>query len=932
MIGLSRTRHCFIALLLNACVGICAAQTKNAEITGIITDPSGAVIPLAGVLLIDIDGQTHKTATDKRGVYIVHGLAPGLYTIKITCKDFDSFQQDNVRLLAGQIVRLNTVLNIEPRREEVNVSDQSSGVGISSDSNADASIFQGNDLDALADDPTQLQQQLLAIAGPGAGSEMPQVSVDGFDAGNLPPKSAIREIRINQNPYSAQYDRPGRGRIEIVTKPGADAFHGGLWASGNDSSFNSQNPFISQQPQYHSAQIDFNLGGPITKNSAFFLNFDRSKTQTNAIVDTEILDSNLNQIHFAEAIPNPNANAGFSSRVDFQLGTNNSVTVRYQLSHWTTINGGVGQSALPSQEYDSDDLSQALQISDVQTYGSRAVNQFRFQFSRSQNHQNVQNNAPTITVQGAFAGGGSNAGNLRDDQDHFELQDHVSIDSGKHILKLGGRLRIAHDFSFSNANFNGNFVFSSLDAYQLTVQGIQQGLTPTQIRSEGGGASQFSINSGAAGISLTATDVGLYAEDNWKLRPNLMLNYGLRFETQTNIARHLAFAPRVGLAWGIDGSRKEAAKTIIRAGYGWFYTRFATGYVLQADRQNGKNQTQFLTNSPDFFPNIPPLQTLEAQSASTTYRVSPTIRAPYLMQAGIGVDHQIVKSATVSINYVNSRGVDQLITQNINAPLPGTYNPTDPTSGVRPLGTNQNIYEYESEGVFRQSQLIANINVRHGSRLSVFGSYVLNSAHGNTSAAGSFPSNQYDLDADYGRTLYDIHHRAVLGGSLALPHGFRLAPFVVATTGAPFNIMVGQDLNGDSIFNDRPSFATNLTRPSVVATKWGIFDTVPIAGQRIIPVNYGTGPSQFTADVTVGKTFNFGAGHNHQSLSKKGGQEVSVERYSLAFDVSARNVLNRVNLAQPVGVLGSPLFGTSTALAGSSAANRIVTVQMQFTF
>jgi len=932
MVGLRRMHHCFTALLLNVCVGICAAQSQNAEITGIVTDPSGAVISLASVLLIDSGGGAYKTATDKRGLYIVNGLAPGLYTIKITCRDFDSFRQDNVRLLDGQIIRLDIELNIEPRREEVNVSDQSSGVGISSDSNADASVFQGKDLDALADEPTQLQQQLLAIAGPGAGSEMPQMSVDGFDAGNLPPKSAIREIRINQNPYSAQYDRPGRGRIEIVTKPGADAFHGGLWASGNDSAFNSQNPFISQQPPYHSAQLDFNLGGPITKKSAFFLNLDRSKTQTNAIVDTEILNSNLNQIHFAEAIPSPNANVGFSSRVDFQLGAKNSATVRYQLSHWTTTNGGIGQSALSSQGYDSDGLGQSLQISDVQTYGAKAVNQFRFQFSRSQNHQNVQSDAPTIAVQGAFTGGGSNAGNLRNDQDHFELQDHVSIDSGKHIMKLGERLRVVHESSFSNANFNGNFVFPSLNAYQFTVQGIQQGLTPVQIRSEGGGASQFSINSGTAGISLAAADIGLYAEDNWKVRPNLMLNYGLRFEAQTNIAKHLAFAPRLGLAWGIGGGRKGPAKTVIRAGYGWFYTRFGTDYVLQADRQNGKNQVQFLANSPDFFPNIPPLQTLESQSASTTYRVSPTIRAPYLMQAGIGVDHQIVKSATVSVNYVNSRGVDQLITRNINAPLPGTYNPTDPTSGVGPLGMNQNIYEYESEGVFRQSQLIANINVRHGSRLSVFGSYVLNSAHGNTSGAGSFPSNQYDLDADYGRTLYDIHHRAVLGGSLALPHGFRLAPFVVATSGAPFNIVVGQDLNGDSIFNDRPSFATNLTRPSVVATKWGIFDTVPIAGQRIIPVNYGTGPSQFTADVTVGKTFNFGAGHIHQSSSKSSEQKASAERYSLAFDVSARNVLNRVNLAQPVGVLGSPLFGTSTALAGSSAANRIVTVQMQFTF
>jgi hypothetical protein len=925
-------RHLFYtSLLLSFLTGACMAQSQSAEITGVITDPSGAVVPLANILVTTTDGKTHRAAADKRGVYSIRGVEPGLCTINVTSDGFASFRRDNIPLSEGQILRVDVSLDIEVQQEEVNVYDKDTRVDIDPDKNASALVFQGKDLDTLPDDLSQLQTQLQAMAGPGLGPEQPELYVDGFSANKLPPKSAIREIRINQNPYSAQYDRPGRGRTEIFTKPGADAFHGGLWINGNDSSFNSQNPFVQLQPPYHSVQLDANLGGPITKKAAFFLNADWANTQTNAIVNAEILDSNLNQIHFTQAVPNPSMSVGFSSRFDLQVRANNTLMVRYQFGDGRTPDSGVGQLALPSQGYVANNLGQSVQISDVQTYGAKVINQSRFQYSTNRNRQEAQSDAPEITVEGAFTGGGSNVGNLLSNQDHYELQDYVSVDSGRHFVKFGGRLRVVRDVNSSTANFNGNFVFSSLDAYQLTAQGLQQGLTAMQIRTEGGGASQFSINSGNAGISVAAADAGLYLEDNWKPRPNLMLSYGLRFETQTDIGKHLNFAPRLGAAWGIGRSRKGPPKTILRAGYGWFYTRFPADYVLQAERQNGVNQAQFFSNSPDFFPNIPPLSILQAQTSQTIYQISPTIRAPYVMQSGVSVDRQIIKSATLSVSYLNLRGVDQLISRNINAPLPGTYNSADPASGVRPLGTNENVYQYESEGVFKQNQLTANVNLRGGSRFTLFGSYVLNFAHGNTSGIGSFPSNQYNLNADYGRTSYDIRHRGVLGGSLSTPYGFRLTPFVSVASGAPFNIVVGQDLNGDSQFNDRPAFATDLSRPSVVKTRWGIFDTAPIAGQEIIPVNYGTGPGQFTANMAVGKTFSFGGEHHHQTAKSDEGK-VSAKPYSLTFEASAQNVLNKVNLAQPVGVLGSPLFGTSTSLSGSSAANRTINLQMQFSF
>jgi hypothetical protein len=411
----------------------------------------------------------------------------------------------------------------------------------------------------------------------------------------------------------------------------------------------------------------------------------------------------------------------------------------------------------------------------------------------------------------------------------------------------------------------------------------------------------------------------------------LTLSYGLRFESQDRISDHADFAPRLGLAWAVGGGRKGPSKTVLRVGYGWFYTRFREEYVLQVERQNGVNQQEFIVNSPDFYPNVPPVSTLDTQVPPTIYRISPSLHAPETMQVGIGVDRQLASSATLSLNYIHSRGRYQLLSRNINAPLPGTYDPADPTSGVRPLGNQQSIYEYDSLGIYQQNQLIANLRLRAGARLSLFGYYVLNYADADTAGASSFPSNQYDIRDDYGRASYDVRHRLLLGGLFSLPYGFHVSPFVTAASGAPFNIVVGTDLNGDGQFNDRPAFATDLGRPSVVSTRWGIFDTSPIPGQRIIPINFGAGPSQFVANLRVGKSISFGpevAGATGLARARRSANG----RYSLRFESSAQNIFNRRNLAQPVGTLGSPLFGKSNALAGSSSANRILNLQMQFRF
>jgi hypothetical protein len=310
--------------------------------------------------------------------------------------------------------------------------------------------------------------------------------------------------------------------------------------------------------------------------------------------------------------------------------------------------------------------------------------------------------------------------------------------------------------------------------------------------------------------------------------------------------------------------------------------------------------------------------------------------------SGVSVDKPLGKIATLSLNYLHWRGDHLFLTRNINAPLPGTYDPADPTSGVRPLGTDENIYQYESEGTSVRDRLAVNGHLQT-KRVGLFGYYMLNHALADTSGAGSFPSNQYDLRQDWGRASNDIRSRLFFGGWVHLWKGFGANPFLIYQSSTPFNIVVGQDLNGDTQFNDRPAFATDLTRASVVRTPLGVFDTQPMAGQTIIPINYGNGPGVLMLNMRVTKDFNFGPpapqetpGPAAKGATGKPAKKAPMEKnYTMGFALASDNVLNHVNLAPPVGVLGSPLFGQSTALSGafgSGSANRTVNLDFYFRF
>ncbi len=930
-----------------------SAQAGVATLSGVVTDSTGALIPGATAVLRGADGAEQTITTNAAGRYSFSGLTPGRYALVVSAAGFSPVQVPALQLAAAQTLIRDVQLQIAVVEQSVEVN-ESASLNTEPTSNASAVTISGTGLQVLSDDPDDLAQDLQMLAGPSVGPEGGEIYVDGFSGAKLPPKSAIREVRVNQNPFSAEFDRLGYGRVEIFTKPGADNLHGDVRMIYGNSIFNAQNPFAPTKPDYQRKMYDASVGGPLGRKTSFNFQFERREIGQAALINAMVLDSALNQVPYRASILNPRTNTEIGARLDYQLSANHTLIGRYEWEKDYRENDGLDTFSMATQAYNNDDREHVLQLTETAILSPRAVNEVKFQYRRSHDSNVALNNGPTIDVAGAFTAGGT-AMNLDSVlENRYELQEMLSLSAGRHTLKLGGRLRAIREDNASGENFNGVFTFSSLDAYQITEAGLKAGLTPAQIRAQGGGASQFALSAGQPLAQVTQLDVGVFAQDDWRARNNLTLSAGLRYEAQTNIDDLGGWGPRLGLAWGIPGGTQGRPFAVLRLGYGGFYDRIRETLVLDSLRQNGVREVTYLISNPDFYPAVPDAATLsDYVQAQTVRQLAPALRAPDTQQFAVSLERQLPKNILLSVSYLNSRGTGLLRSRNINAPLPET--------GLRPL-PGGNIYAYESTGRFRQDQLIMNVNARMSRRYNMFGYYVWSKARSNTDGADTFPASSYNLAAEYSRAGFDVRHRLMVGGTLVAPLGVMFNPFVVMHSGDPFNIVVGQDLNGDSIFNDRPAWATDLTRSSVVRSKWGNFDMQPIPGQTIIPRNLGSGPGMVAVNMRVSKAFGLG-GHTGDAQAVSGPQGPSGpqlssgpprghgpgghgfmgmdpvaagSRYSLTFSVLARNMLNTVNLSTPVGNLSSPLFGTSTSIhgfgPGGASANRMVDLQVRFSF
>jgi len=653
-------RILYAAILYCGVAPIAFTQQNTGALKGTVTDQLGSLVVEAKVTVSNARGVITSATTNSAGVYEFRRLAPGTYELRVVAPGFAVFEDKKVEIEPRELKTLDAQLEVAFEEQQVTVDNRN--ISTDSDNNANAVVLRDRDLEALPNDPQALMAALQAMAGPtdpeGGNA---QVKVDGFSDGQIPPKEAIREVRINNNPFSAENEFPGWGGIEIFTQPGADKWHGAFSFDFNDESLNSRNPFTTVRAPYQRRAFNTNLSGPIiAKRASFSVYFSRYLSDANSIVNATTLDPvTLKPVIVNQSFVTPDVNNYGNARFDLKINKMHTLVGRFSYSQSTQDLQGVGGFSLPSRAYRGRRNNFIMQFTETALINEKTVNETRLQLIRSRFRQTNVLNAFALNVLDSFNGGGAQVGSSANAQDRMELQNFTSWSVGNHFVKIGGRLRHVKIDSISPANFGGTYTFaggpgprldvndqivvgpdgqpeiielSSLERYRRTLAFSRAGLSPTAIRLLGGGATQFSIAGGNPEAEVKQTDVSFYFQDEWKLRPNFTLSPGLRYENQNNIDSHFNFAPRIAFAWSpVFGSKKATPpaaakpsttptsstatatpapattapaagsgppKTVFRGGAGIFYYRVSEDITLQATRFNGTNQQQFLVTSP----------------------------------------------------------------------------------------------------------------------------------------------------------------------------------------------------------------------------------------------------------------------------------------------------------------------------------------------
>ncbi|MCX6624768.1 MAG: carboxypeptidase-like regulatory domain-containing protein, partial [Acidobacteria bacterium] len=416
-------------------------MAQRAALRGQVTDESGAVVPAATVVLNGPTG-TRTTKTGGDGNYVFIDLPPGDYTLRASAPQLVLREPATIRVLSTSQT-LNLLLHVLAEKQEVTV-EESSKPTLSTEASANASavVMRGSDLDALSDNPNDLAADLQALAGPAAGPNGGTIFIDGFSGGEMPSKNSIREIRINQNPFSPEYDRLGFGRIEIFTKPGTDKFHADLGYNFATDKWNSRNPYAAEKAPFHLHELREMVSGPLGKRASFNVTFMREWVDNGNVVNAVIVDPRtLAVTPFTDTPVAELRRTAATPRVDYQLSTNHTLSVRYSYNRDIVRNAGTGGFNLESRGYHNDALGHTLQVTDTAVVSTSVINETRFQYFGPSTVSQANLPGYAIQVLGAFSGGGNPLGRSTNSQNNFELQNNTSVLRDLHTLRFGVRVR-----------------------------------------------------------------------------------------------------------------------------------------------------------------------------------------------------------------------------------------------------------------------------------------------------------------------------------------------------------------------------------------------------------------------------------------------------------------------------------------------------------
>jgi hypothetical protein len=786
-------------------------RATTSSITGILLDPSGAAIPKAQVTLLGAGNEVPaktlaQTTTDGFGAFRLDNVAPGKYTLQFHAEGFRDARITAV-VTRKKFSPIRMVMQISVETENVTVA---TGINVplvstETSENQNANAIDRNALDRVpVFDQDYIATMSRFLDDSATGTNGVTLVVNGIEAnGPGVTPSAVQEVKINNNPYSARFSRPGRARLEIITKGGSPTYHGSLNSMFRDSVFDASNAFAIVKPPERREYFEGSVTGPVghSKRTSFLLSLDEDILDQQDIIDANAIAAaeSLGFGPFAQTVPNPTHHFFGSGRVFHDFANGDQFWIGYSYEHRSAQNQNVGGTTLPSAATDTRFLEHEINVSHLHQFSPHWLNQARFLVGHFDSPVVSVVPDAQIVVSGLFTAGGAQADSRRTEY-HFDGTDFATYANGKHQVSFGIDIpdisrRGLDDFT----NRAGTYTFASLADYSAA--------TPAT----------YLVQTGQGRVTFLERVICAFVEDSMRVRPNLSLYLGVRYYWQNFFHDDPDnFAPRISFAY----APSDKSKTVIRGGAGIFYDRTGPGPIGDLLHFNGVNLLRFILESPPHYPVQPGDLSATPTSLVT---LDPHSRMPYTLQYSAGIEQQVTAKSTFSAVYIGTRGMDSFRSIDANAPVAG--------SSSRPNAALGQVRQIQSEGYLKGNALELTFRGKPSKYFSGQIQYTLSRTNNNTSGITYFPANSYDPSADWGRADTDRLHKFDLLASTQPTRFFTLGVALSLYSGKPVNITTGADNNLDGIFNDRlPGIARNtMAGPGLIDLDFNLSHDFPLS-------------------------------------------------------------------------------------------------------
>jgi hypothetical protein len=858
-----------------------AAQGSGptARLVVTVVDSTQGVLPTAVVTPTCVDASGSAIAVpagtaDAKGMVAFDNLpATAVCTVASEFNGFSPNSLKNLKLKAGEN-RHVLVLPLKALTDSVTVSEDrqsaASDRGVSF-----GSAMTREQIDALSDDPTEMQRQLQDLAGPDA-----IMRVDGFEGAPLPNKAQIKAIHITRDQFAAENHSAGATFIDIITQPGIGPLRLGTNFNYQDSRLDGRNPLIPTKGPGRSENYGFNVSGTIAHNKSSYSLFvnDTKSFSTPTLYAAAPNGAPIAQVTTLRA---PRDFLNLSGLFDYTLTRDQTLRVGYNQSSFSNSNLGVNGFNLPERAYSNDATNYALRVQEAGPLGRRFFTNTRLAVNKSDNQSHADLNAQTILVQDAFTSGGAQVSGGTKTW-NVSLQSDLDYVRGIHSFRTGIQLNSNAYNSDSNSNYLGTYTFTSLDAFN---------------------ASQPALFTQRVGNPLVRYDYftgGIYAQDDIRVRKNLTISAGVRYELQNHISDYNNFGPRAGITW----APFKSGKTTLRASAGIFYEYVGSGILQQTLQFDGFHEEELNVVNPVFLTDGA-VGGNGVISPTNKYEFGSGIEAQRSSRLSASASQQVLKRVTVNATYAHVRSYHQLSGVDLNLPV----------NGVRPNSAFSDVIAAESDAHSISDSLSTNVQVSiappspalqkarfNWRRGSVSAFYTI--AKADSDALGAFiVSPTGTLATEWGPANFDVRHRFSANFNTQALKNMNASFSFSASSGSPYTITTGFDDNADFIFNDRPAGVGRNTLRTTGQWNLSAFFSYGL--------NFGGSTAIPTSSIMIMQAMGAAVSQLPQSIG----------RYRLNFFANVFNMTNHANLTGFSGVQTSPFFMQPTAASGTRSVN-----------